>query len=63
MEATAMIEEGKEEVEKLLMAACFVTNFGTPTALSLLFAQTTLWLLALVPLNPNSRHPNIRLKH
>jgi Kef-type K+ transport system membrane component KefB len=42
-----MVETGlnKEELGKLILAACFVTDLGTVLALGILFAQYNVWLL------------------
>jgi Kef-type K+ transport system membrane component KefB len=45
-----MVETGlnKTEVGKLILAACFVNDFGTVLALGVLFADYNLWLLLFV---------------
>jgi Kef-type K+ transport system membrane component KefB len=42
-----MVETGLNETElgKLILAACFVTDFGTVLALGVLFASFNLWML------------------
>src|SRR6266536_5387715 len=43
-----MVETGlnRTELGKLILAACFVTDFGTVLALAALFANFSVWLLA-----------------
>src|SRR5579859_6757095 len=45
-----MVETGLNETEigKLILAACFVTDFGTVLALGILFASFTIWLLVFL---------------
>ena len=45
-----MVETGLNQTDlgKLILAACFVTDFGTVLALGILFANFNLWLLAFV---------------
>ncbi len=45
-----MVETGLNETElgKLILAACFVTDFGTVLALGVLFASFNLWMIAFV---------------
>lgn len=45
-----MVETGLNQTElgKLILAACFVTDFGTVLALGVLFANYNLWLLGFV---------------
>lgn len=45
-----MVETGLNgtELGKLILAACFVTDFGTVLALGVLFANFNLWLIAFV---------------
>lgn len=45
-----MVETGLNETElgKLILAACFVTDFGTVLALGVLFASFNLWLLVFL---------------
>ncbi len=45
-----MIETGLNETElgKLILAACFVTDFGTVLALGVLFASFNLWMLVFL---------------
>src|SRR6266487_3668971 len=45
-----MVETGLNETElgKLILAACFVTDFGTVLALGVLFASFNLWMLVFL---------------
>jgi len=45
-----MLETGlnRTEIGKLILAACFITDFGTVLALGILFANFNLWLLLFV---------------
>ena len=45
-----MVETGFNETElgKLILAACFVTDFGTVLALGVLFASFTIWMLVFL---------------
>jgi Kef-type K+ transport system membrane component KefB len=45
-----MIETGlnRTELGKLILAACFITDFGTVLALGIIFANFNAWLLLFV---------------
>src|SRR5579863_8095343 len=45
-----MVETGLNETDlgKLILAACFVTDFGTVLALGILFASFNLWMIAFL---------------
>lgn len=45
-----MVETGRNETElgKLILAACFVTDFGTVLALGVLFASFNIWMLVFL---------------
>jgi len=47
---SVMVEKGLSETSlgKLILAACFVTDFGTVIALGILFADFTIWMLVFV---------------
>src|SRR5207244_7914730 len=47
---SVLVETGQTntQIGKLIMASTFVTDFGTAAALSILFIQPNLWLLAFI---------------